>query len=575
MNEEKTLSEQSKSKKITFFAAMLIVMGGSIGAGIFFKSKSVLSASHSSLILAIFCWIIASCAVICMALALVEISSARNDNLSLIGWSKVFNSRKIFKASKNFMVYIYLPLTYLFMPLYVIMSLQDGVGALMSAAGHSVDAWTFGTKADWAIWTVISLIMSVYFLTIPAIWSKVGDVQNKVVLAVKFLPLVFVGIIGFVLAFAGKGGVDKVHVSTVHPDGMLRYGASIADKNGMGAFFGVFLAISAIFFAYDGFYVAAGIQSEMKEPKKTPRAIFWGLAITTIIYLIIAISMSLNGNGSFFGMLDYFTGWWGDKAGFIVFGLINVCISIGVLGILNGFSMWAPRYVEDLMAEGELPLWSKYYKKLNPNKPFVGIVFSLALTLPIVLVFTLIGIVYIPNGDYSIYGSGMDKLYCFADLMANWTALFTFCFIATAIVGGIINRKTNKVVTDKKRYFKITGIIATIIVFAAMTVQILVPVVDMFALAATNKWDYEFQSAMQVAGGGDTLLPYVDLIVGRVMLVVTLLIFIGLSFGIGAIEDAVTKKKYGSIEKFEEYKKEFFANPENFNPAYNTEKGSN
>ena len=75
-----------------------------------------------------------------MGLALIEIASARNDNLSIIGWSQTFNGKLIYKSCKNFMVYIYLPLTYFFMPLYVVMSIQDGVSALTNA--------TFGTSAD-------------------------------------------------------------------------------------------------------------------------------------------------------------------------------------------------------------------------------------------------------------------------------------------------------------------------------------------------------------------------------------------------------------------------------------------
>ena len=65
------------------------------------------------------------------------------------------------------------------------------------------------------------------------------------------------------------------------------------------------MAIGAIFFAYDGFYVTAGIQSEMKEPKKTPLAIVFGLGAVTIIYLLIAISMSLGGNGGLYGFISY------------------------------------------------------------------------------------------------------------------------------------------------------------------------------------------------------------------------------------------------------------------------------
>lgn len=64
--------------------------------------------------------------------------------------------------------------------------------------------------------------------------------------------------------------------------------------------------MAAVFFAFDGFYVTAGIQSEMKDPKKLPIAFVVGLTAITIIYLAIAVSMSISTKGgSFFGFLDF------------------------------------------------------------------------------------------------------------------------------------------------------------------------------------------------------------------------------------------------------------------------------
>lgn len=118
---------KQQKPKISFIAAMLIVIGSSIGAGIFFKSSTVLENSQASLVLAIFNWLVASVAVIAMALALIEIASVRNDNLSIISWVKVFNRRWLYHGCKNFMTYLYLPLTFFFMPLYFICSIQDGI----------------------------------------------------------------------------------------------------------------------------------------------------------------------------------------------------------------------------------------------------------------------------------------------------------------------------------------------------------------------------------------------------------------------------------------------------------------
>ncbi|KUH47343.1 APC family permease [Mycoplasmopsis meleagridis] len=570
--ETKFVPEKPAAKKISFFSAMLIVLGSSIGAGIFFKSGSVLSNSQSSLVLAVFSWIIASFAVIAMGLSLIEIASVRNDNLSLISWTKIFNGKVIYNATKNFMVYVYLPLTYFFMPLYVILSLQDGIGSLIGQ-----DAATFGTNVDWLIWTVISLVMSVYFLTIPALWSHVGNIQNKIITYVKFIPLVLVTILGYVLK--GTGASDYAISATVQLDtaATIETGSTFSQIYGAGAGLGLFLAIAAIFFAYDGFYVAAGISSEMKEPKRTPLALFLGLGITTIIYLVIAISMSING-GSFYGMKDAMVTLFGGannasaaKAAAIVFGVINLAIAIGVMGIINGFSMWAPRYVEDLIAQGELPYWEKYFKKLNPNFPIVGVIYSLVITIPTVIVFTLIGaLAYTPSDDYSIYSLdaalSMSRLYHFADSMANWTALFTFAFIGCAVFGALKNKSSNKITINQSvPFFKFWAWAAVSLISISLLITVLVPFVDLILLAAFNQQAYATKlmnanSALTLESAKEQTHTFLtDQIVSRVMLVVVLILFIVLAFVPGIIQDLINKKKHGSIEKFEEYRESILA----------------
>ena len=533
------ISQASKSKKISFFSAILVVMGSSIGAGIFFKSKSVLDNSQNSLILAIFCWIIAAFSVIAMALALIEISSACNDNLSLLGWTKVFNSRTTFKASKNFMFYIYLPLTYFFMPLYVIMSLQDGIGALVNA---NMSPYNFGTPVDWLIWTIISIAISVYFIYVSGISSKVGNIQNKIVTYIKFLPLAFVAIMGFVLVGMKAGGWDKVSIGVQKPTADLAAGGSLSS---FAPGLGMFLAISAIFFAYDGFYVAAGIQSEMQEPKKTPMAILLGLVVTTAIYLIIAISMSING-GSFSNMLIYMINLMQDT-GRILFGIINIMIAIGVLGIINGYAMWTSRFTEDLIKEGELPLSIKYKDKLNEHKPKIGTFYFYVIGTFFYFIFVLIGALgYIDNYGAS-YGVGMGRLFTFADLMSTWTALFAFGFITAAICGGIKNRKTKKVKTDQKSYFIPMAICAVIIVSIALIVTIIIPILDLLLIAQVD------QSVVEDNGGN-----YSEIIISRISVFVCLLLYIFFSYGLIFFENKYHIKKFGSIEKYEEWQKQNF-----------------
>ena len=324
--------------------------------------------------------------------------------------------------------------------------------------------------------------------------------------------------------------------------------ADLAAGGSLSSFFpglGMFLAISAIFFAYDGFYVAAGIQSEMQEPKKTPMAILLGLVVTTIIYLIIAISMSING-GSFSNMLIYMINLMQDT-GRILFGIINIMIAIGVLGIINGYAMWTSRFTEDLIKEGELPFSIKHKDKLNEHKPKIGTLYFYVIGTFFYFIFVLIGALgYIDNYGAS-YGVGMGRLFTFADLMSTWTALFAFGFITAAIYGGIKNRKTQKVQTDQKSYFIPMAICAVIIVGIALIVTIIIPILDLLLSAQGD------QSAVKASGGN-----YNEIIISRISVFVCLLLYIFFSYGLIFFENKYHIKKFGSIEKYEEWQKQNF-----------------
>lgn len=516
------LANAPLKKKIGFFSAMMVVVGSSVGAGIFFKAGGVLSNAQGSIIFAMFCWIFAAFAVIAMGLALIEIASARNDNLSLIGWCQTFNGRWVYKACKNFMVYIYLPLTYFFMPLYVIMSIQDGASYF---TGSSI---IVSDSLDWVILMAIAVAMTLYFVIVCGLSSKIGNIQNWIITAVKFIPLLFAVVCGFVI-FA-MNGIQGDFTAGFNPSATTTP-TEIYSFASMTPGFGMFIAVAAIFFAYDGFYVAAGLQTEMKEPKKTPMAILFGLIIVTVIYLLIAIAMSLGStDGSPFGFQDWLVA---KNAGW-VYGVFQILIGVGVLGIINGFAMWSTRFMEDLIRANEVPLSAKLVNKINDKTPYVGIVYNLVISLPIVIIFCIIGgLAYVNAGGYE-YASSANKLYSFADLMGTWTALLAFAFILFAIIGALKNRKTNLVKVEKSKFFKPTAMLSILLLSLPIFFTFFAPIADLFFLfrIPTSVENYT-----------------TDVLVPRIMTVVVLFIFIGLMVGPELIERMYLKHKYGSIEQ--------------------------
>lgn len=497
-NEVKQSVNVSK-KKISFISAILIVIGSCIGSGIFLKSSSILSNTWYSLPLSITTWVVSAIAVIAMSLALIEITSVKSNNLGMIGWVKNFNKKIVYKACKNFMFFIYTPLSFFFMPLYVLNSFQDA----LSAFGVSNN---FGTSVDFLIWSFIAILISAWFIFSSGLNAKTGNIQNWVITSIKFFPIVIIIVLGFYIAIVNNIGNDIV----VTPDNSQKDPTSFA---GISPVVGMFISFGAIFFAYDGFYFSNGVMTEMETPKKASFALIIGLSITTIIYLLIAIAMTFSNPKS--GSLNDFSKFLQTKNASWVFGIVNLMVSIGICGIINGLSMWATRFAEDLIKSGELVLFYKYSNKLNPHRPIVGSIYTAIIALIMFVIFALIGgLAYAPGGyvdgyDASGYNS-MAKLLNFADLMGNWTSILVFAFIVAAIFSCLMNRKTNRIKVVKYKYFVPVAITSIIIVGFGTAIQFASPFIDVIMMAVPSI---------------RAQLTQED-IIGRIMLIVVFIVFI-------------------------------------------------
>lgn len=569
---DSNFANTTTKNKISFFSAMLVVVGSCIGSGIFFKAKAVLEGSQGSIILAMICWIFVGIAVLAMALALLEIASARNDNLSLIGWCKTFNSRFIYKMSKNFMFFIYTPVKGFFLPLYLIWSFQDAVASIYIQNG--VPYHGFGTNVDWLIIMFLTIAVSSYFIIVCGISAKAANIQNWIITSLKFFPLILAGIIGFVI-FGMNGGnvVGNYNATFVTPTTSLVDGYTFKF---ISPGFGFFIASTGILYAYDGFYSSASIKTEMKEPKKSPLAILVGLIVTTAIYLLIAISMSLGSkNGDPQGLVSFFA----QHNILPLFAVFEMLIAVGIMGVINGYSLFATRFMVDLARDNELPFSKKAATYIAKKNRFVGVIYDLSITIPTIVLLTVIGIFYsndhssvlfisdinqLPNVDLITsnpnfkdflgevqtqqgtitslsynYGVRVGELYTFCDLVSNWGALFVFMFVALSIYGGIKNRKNEFVKVQKFKFFIPFAYLSIIFISLPLFMSIFEPFANLFLLfrIPTSTTNYE-----------------ANILVPRIMATVMLFIYTGFTVLPTIISDRLDIKKYGSIANAEKQK---------------------
>ncbi|MXR13359.1 amino acid permease [Mycoplasma flocculare] len=488
---EQAFNKNKRAEKITFFGALLIVLGASIGAGIFFKSKSVLENSGYNLALAIGNWIIACFSIVAMAIALVEISSTtKKSNLSIIIWNKVFNSESFFQISKNFIIYLYLPFTYFVLPVYFMQILQDSIAAFRL---ESTSEWNI--SSDWIIVLAASISITIYFFVI-GLNTKIAEFHNKIFLIAKFLPILVTIIVGFVLFFQGGSNKLSNNITFLPLEKIKTKGASISSSlPGVG----VLVSMAGIFFSYEGFFTAAGLQTEMKNPKKTPIAILVGIGITTIIYLFIAIATSIVGDGSISSFIQIAKNElnWSGLTIKLILGTTFLLIGISLLGIINIFTLWGPRALEELITRNEFSLLKKWKNFTNLNKPIVSTIFLSIFSIICLVIFTLIGVFAFDDQGYGNYGQKLNNLYSFADITGNWAALISFLLIAAAIYGCIRNRKTQKIPVQKQKYFLFFAYISVIFISIVLIFALFTPVIDLILISLYKPQIYDFDQILK------------------------------------------------------------------------------
>lgn len=424
-----TKTQIKKQQKIGFFSIVLFVIGSTLGAGIFFKNKEVLSNNHGSVILTFVCWIIAILGVMAMGVTLTELSSGskQNNKEGTIGWVKTFCNNYMYKVARCFMTWIYSPLSFFFLPYYALLSIQDGV---FLATGNSI---------PWYVIIICSFVIMIWFALTAGFSVKSAHIQNWIITAIKFFPVAIVIIVGFVICGKNSNNLPGTSYSS-DPSGKL--------FTDITPFFGVIASIPAIFFAFDGFYTVSSNTSEMKNPSKAPLAMTLGLLILSVIDIIITFAMLY---GTKDGTVYSITDWLASKNLVWLGVMLDVMIGIGIFGILNGFALFDSFYYGALIKIGELP-FSNWLKKYRIN---VGgtIYKTICATIAFVL-FSIIGCFYL-KGGYTTpeFDDQSQRLYYFVDTMANWTALLSFGCITIAQIGAIRNRWTKKVKTQQTKWF--------------------------------------------------------------------------------------------------------------------------
>ncbi|MCF6514811.1 amino acid permease [Lactobacillus sp. S2-2] len=343
------MPEISLKKNIGIVASLSTVMGTVIGGGVFFKTSSVVNATHS-VSLTLLAWIVAGILTICGGLTVSELGAA----IPKTG------------GSVEYLRHTYGPLTgFLLGWAQMLIYFPANIAAL---------AIIFATQVinllhlDGSLLIPIAIICAAVAAITNMFGSKAGGIVQSITFIFKLVPIFIIVIVGLIMPSDVK--VSFFPLATSSPE-----------TNILTAFSGGLLATM---FAYEGWLNIGSIAGEMKNPQKDlPKAIIFGLSFVMIIYVLVnwiflknmPIEQIAGNDNTAFQVATKLFGNLGGK-------LITIGILISVYGTINGYSLTGPRIPYTLGVYDTLP-FSKYFKKLSKKNsaPYVGSLFILLISI--------------------------------------------------------------------------------------------------------------------------------------------------------------------------------------------------
>ncbi|AIO17980.1 Serine/threonine exchanger SteT [Candidatus Izimaplasma bacterium HR1] len=310
--------------KYGLLTAISMVVGITIGSGVFFKADDVLAKTNGNLGLAILAWLIGGVIMILGGYTFSLIAGRVSKVNGLVDYVEAAYGETAGYLVGWFQTVIYYP---------TLSGILAWVAALYTDGLLGLE----GT----AIWYLAGFyLISIFFINyISPILAGKFQVGTT---AFKLIPLVLVGVVGII------GGL--INGTTI--DNFTTVSTTVSQGTGLG------LAVLSTAFAYEGWVIATTINKELKNPKRDlPKALFFGSLIVVGIYLFYYLGLSgVIENSVFLEQGDHavslaVTKLFGSFAG----SILIVFVIISCLGTLNGLTMGLSRGMYSLAYRGRGP----------------------------------------------------------------------------------------------------------------------------------------------------------------------------------------------------------------------------
>ncbi len=314
------------NKKYGLVTAICMVVGTVIGSGVFFKAQNVLTATGGNMPLGIAAWVITGLLMIICSAQFAVMATKYEKVSGVVDYAEATCGKSYGYYLAWFMVNVYYP----------------GMTSVLAW----VSARYLGVLFGWSMVGPEVMALAGFFLiasyTMNALSPKLAGKFQISATIIKLIPIVLMAIVGTIVGFA-NGTLTNNFTSVV------------SEAVGGTASSGLFAAIVATVFAYEGWIVATSINAELKNPKKNlPIALVIGSLIVVCAYVLYFIGVAGGATNEVLineGATTAFTNIFGGIGGTI----LNICIIISCLGTLNGLMVGATRGMYAIAARNDGP----------------------------------------------------------------------------------------------------------------------------------------------------------------------------------------------------------------------------
>lgn len=377
-------------KKYGLITAIAMVIGIVIGSGVFFKAEKVLAATGGNLILGILAWVIGGIIMITCAYTFAVMATKYQYVNGIVDYAEASMGKKYGYYVGWFMALIYYP---------TLTSVLAWVSARYTCVllGFSITGGECMTIA------CLYLIASYAINALSPVLAGKFQVCTTII---KLIPLALMAVIGTIVGLS---------------NGMTVYNFTTVVKE-VNVSNGIFTAVVATAFAYEGWIIATSINAELKDAKRNlPLALVAGTFIIMGIYILYYIGLA----GAVKNEVMMKGGEAGAKLAFqTIFSsaggtLIFVFVIISCIGTLNGLMLGCTRGIYSIAARGVGPkpevfrqvdsatnmptnssifglllcaIWLLFFYGANLTKPWFGFFCFDSSELPIVTIYAM----YIP-----------------------------------------------------------------------------------------------------------------------------------------------------------------------------------